>query len=183
MPPTFLKGRGLLTTHTADGASVKLPVHDLNGVERTSRFLSLIDGQIHGRWKAQTRPCVVGLPALAAAVNAGTVAIVPDDVDALVLTYHGIPAIAVPTGLAWTDVSDAVLLDGVPSIVVVTTPESTSRFTSIVTSRLLSDRLRVITLGVGASVTGMHRDDPATFVRPLECARQSGVTTSINWRH
>jgi hypothetical protein len=121
-------------------------------------------------------PILFGLDSLDLVAGAGSVYLVADEIEALTLRFHGLPAVAVPPVTRWAD--DWPALDEAASIFVVFSGGADeSAPPAWIAEAPFRDRARLLHLSASRTANMLHRSTPTHF----HAACESVCGTAIPW--
>lgn len=183
LPVDRLRSFGLSDRTYAGAPAVRIPYHDVSGIEASVRYRVGLD-KVAGaddrfRWKKGSKPGLYGLDRLGMAQARGSVTLVEGESDCHTLWYHDEPAIGVPGAALWRDNRDAALLEDIPTIYLVVEPdEGGETLLQRLTTSVLADRVRLVRLGEHKDPSALYLADPASFPMRWAAALAASVPLS-----
>jgi hypothetical protein len=176
LPESFLAGLGLTTVYIDGVPAVRMPYPYPDGTVAAVQFRLALEKPASGpdgrfRWKSGSKALLYGLNRLAAARQAGYLALVEGVSDTQTAWLYEIPAVGLPGASIWRDARDADHLDGIERINVVVEPDQGGEAVIkwLATSRI-RERAWLVDLGEYKDLSGLHLADPDRFLERWQAA-------------
>lgn len=178
-----LQSFGLSDATFSGAPAVRIPYLDETGVEVSVRYRVVLEKTAGAndrfRWRKGSKPGLYGRSRLALARERGYVTVVEGESDCHTLWSHDEPAIGVPGASLWQDARDAATLLDIPLVYLVVEPDAGGEtLLHRLSTSVLADRIRLVTLGEFKDPSALYLADPGSFPSRWVAALASSTALS-----
>lgn len=173
---SFLRGLGVGEFVNKEGAYLRIPYKDENGVELAVRFRHELEGPNRFKWRSGSKPTLYGRDRLSDARKQGFAVLVEGESDSQTLWQAGIPAVGLPGATTWREPRDALALEGVKKLFVVREPDQGGEgIMRWLANSAIRQRSFIVMLGEHKDPSALYLADPENFPERMREALASAV--------